>query len=113
MSNKKIVNVASVPKRSPFRYPGGKTWLVPLARRWWRSLERKPKLLVESFAGGGIIGLTAVFEGFVDHVVLVEKDPEVAAVWKCVFSPNFGELANRILAFQVRQTDNKKVPANP
>ncbi len=24
-----IVNVASVPQRSPFRYPGGKTWLVP------------------------------------------------------------------------------------
>ena len=23
------VNVASVPHRSPFRYPGGKTWLVP------------------------------------------------------------------------------------
>jgi DNA adenine methylase len=79
MSTKKIVNVASVPKRSPFRYPGGKTWLVPLARKWWQSLNRKPKLLVESFTGGGIIGLTAAFEGFVDHVVLVEKDPEVSA----------------------------------
>src|SRR5260370_34987117 len=29
-----IVNVASVPQRSPFRYPGGKTWLVPHVRRW-------------------------------------------------------------------------------
>lgn len=28
----KIVNVASVPFRSPFRYPGGKTWLVPQIR---------------------------------------------------------------------------------
>lgn len=26
----RVVNVASVPQRSPFRYPGGKTWLVPL-----------------------------------------------------------------------------------
>jgi hypothetical protein len=26
---KKPVNVAAVPLRSPFRYPGGKTWLVP------------------------------------------------------------------------------------
>ena len=25
----KTVNVASVPQRSPFRYPGGKTWFVP------------------------------------------------------------------------------------
>ena len=23
---KSIINVASVPQRSPFRYPGGKTW---------------------------------------------------------------------------------------
>ena len=30
----KPVNVASVPQRSPFRYPGGKTWLVPHIRRW-------------------------------------------------------------------------------
>ena len=25
----RAVNVASVPQRSPLRYPGGKTWLVP------------------------------------------------------------------------------------
>jgi len=24
-----VINVASVPQRSPFRYPGGKTWLIP------------------------------------------------------------------------------------
>lgn len=30
----KPVNVASVPQRSPFRYPGGKTWLVPYVRDW-------------------------------------------------------------------------------
>ena len=29
-----VVNVASVPQRSPFRYPGGKTWLVPVVRQW-------------------------------------------------------------------------------
>ncbi len=33
-----IVNVASVPQRSPFRYPGGKTWLVPRIRQWLKSL---------------------------------------------------------------------------
>ena len=31
------VNVASVPQRSPFRYPGGKTWLIPHIRRWLTS----------------------------------------------------------------------------
>jgi DNA adenine methylase len=112
MSNKKIVNVASVPNRSPFRYPGGKTWLVPLARKWWRSLKRKPGLLVEPFAGGGIIGLTAAFEGFVDNVVFVEKDPEVCAVWKCICSPACSELAEKILNFEVTEENVRNALAS-
>ena len=48
-----IVNVASVPHRSPFRYPGGKTWLVPRVREWLASLPQRPALFVEPFAGGG------------------------------------------------------------
>ena len=51
-----VVNVASVPQRSPFRYPGGKTWLVPCVRQWLQSLEKRPTVLVEPFAGGAIIG---------------------------------------------------------
>jgi DNA adenine methylase len=58
----KIVNVASVPLRSPFRYPGGKTWLVPRIRRWLASLPSKPDEFVEPFTGGGIVGLTVAFE---------------------------------------------------
>jgi len=38
----KPVNVASVPQRSPFRYPGGKTWFVPTFRRWMG--QKAPKL---------------------------------------------------------------------
>lgn len=38
--HKHVVNVASVPQRSPFRYPGGKTWLVPTARRWFSSADK-------------------------------------------------------------------------
>ena len=58
----KVVNVASVPQRSPFRYPGGKTWLVPRLRQWLRNLDWKPTLFVEPFTGGGIISLTVAFE---------------------------------------------------
>ena len=103
MPSKKIVNVASVPKRSPFRYPGGKTWLVPLARKWWQSRPSKPKHLIEPFAGGGIIGLTAAFEGFVEHVTFVELDPDVSAVWKCLFSDSYTSLIERILDFEVTE----------
>lgn len=112
MSSRKIVNVASVPKRSPFRYPGGKTWLVPLARKWLKSFDVQPKLLVEPFAGGGIIGLTAAFEELVSHVVFVEKDPEVAAVWKCILSSDYVELSRKILEFEVSSENVKSVLAD-
>ena len=94
------VNVASVPHRSPFRYPGGKTWLVPCARRWLRARPRV-RLLLEPFAGGGIVGLTAVFEGLAEHVHLVELDADVAAVWETVLSGGAEELAGRIEQFQL------------
>src|SRR2546428_11509422 len=82
----KAVNVASVPQRSPFRYPGGKTWLVPYFRRWVKSLGTKPHSLIEPFAGGGIITLTALFENLVDSALMVELDEQVAAVWQAIVS---------------------------
>ena len=75
------VNVASVPQRSPLRYPGGKTWLIPHIRYWLKGIEPRPKLLVEPFAGGGIVSLTAVMEGLVDRCLMVELDRDVAAFW--------------------------------
>lgn len=97
----KPVNVASVPQRSPFRYPGGKTWLVPLFRRWMFSLPAAPKLLIEPFAGGGIIGLTAAFEYLADEVLLVELDRQIAAVWKAILGGDAQWLAKRIVAFEL------------
>jgi len=97
----KPVNVASVPQRSPFRYPGGKTWFVPTFRRWIASRSTKPAILVEPFAGGGIISLTALFEDWVEKVVMVELDDEVAAVWETVVKGDAEWLANRILTFHI------------
>jgi DNA adenine methylase len=99
--HEKPVNVASVPQRSPFRYPGGKTWLVPLFRRWIMSLPTQPSVLVEPFAGGGIISLTAAFEQLADHVVMVELDEQIAAVWKTILSGDAEWLAKRILSFDL------------
>ena len=74
-------NVATVPQRSPLRYPGGKTWLIPHIRAWL-SRTRPPSLLVEPFAGGGIVSLTAVMEGLVKRAFMVDLDRDVAAFWR-------------------------------
>jgi DNA adenine methylase len=96
---KGIVNVASVPHRSPFRYPGGKTWLVPLVRRWLSSLPEKPTELIEPFAGGAIVGLSALFEQLVGRLVLVEIDEDVSAVWRVILNGKAELLAERIVSF--------------
>ncbi len=95
----RIVNVSSVPQRSPFRYPGGKTWLVPLVRKWLGSLETGAARLVEPFAGGGIVGLTAAFEGLAKQVVMVELDADVGSVWQTVLNGGGESLARRIMEF--------------
>ena len=107
----RVVNVASVPKRSPFRYPGGKTWLVPRIRQW---LSNNPaKELIEPFAGGGIVSLTAVMEGLVKRATMVELDEDIAAVWQTILQGGAEWLANRIVSFElsidsVREALNKE-----
>ncbi len=98
-----VVNVASVPQRSPFRYPGGKTWLVPRIRQWLASLPMKPTKFIEPFAGGAIVGLTVAFEQLANLVVLVERDEQVAAVWETIINTDDGAewLADRILNFRL------------
>lgn len=96
-----IVNVSSVPQRSPFRYPGGKTWLVPRLRQWLMSHHDKPTELIEPFAGGGIVSLTAVFEELVDSVIMVELDDDVASVWKTILGADARWLAERITSFEL------------
>ncbi len=96
-----IVNVASVAQRSPFRYPGGKTWLIPRVRSWLRSQPEAVEELVEPFAGGAIVGLTAAFEGLAKRVTLVEMDPDIAAVWITILQGRGGWLAQRIVNFRL------------
>lgn len=104
----KPVNVASVPQRSPFRYPGGKTWLVPVFRRWMMSLLSEPAVLVEPFAGGGIISLTAAFEQLVGRIVMVELDEQIASVWKAILGGDAEWLAKRILSFELTTESAKQ-----
>lgn len=82
----KVVNVAQIPQRSPLRYPGGKTWLVPHVRSWLKSLPKTPRLFIEPFTGGGIVSLTVAFEELAEHVTMVELDHHVAVLWKTMLS---------------------------
>ena len=100
--NNKVVNVASVPNRSPFRYPGGKTWLIPTVRKWLSA--KCEKKLIEPFCGGGIVALTAAAENLVDTVTMIEMDADVAAVWKVILDDG-DWLVQRILGFQMN-TEN-------
>ena len=93
-----VVNVASVPQRSPLRYPGGKTWLVPEIRKYLAGLDFRPEVFVEPFAGGGIASLTAVMDCYVDRAVLCERDPDISNLWQCMLD-DAEELARRVEGF--------------
>lgn len=85
------INVAQVRQLSPFRYPGGKTWLVPDVRAWLQSFPRRPALFIEPFAGGAMAGLSVAAEGLADQVLLGELDEDVAAVWAVIFAGSDAE----------------------
>lgn len=92
-------NVASVPQRSPLRYPGGKTWLIPHIRAWLGSLPHPPRLLLEPFCGGGVVSLTAAAEGLAEQCLMAEIDRGVAAFWHAALRRG-AELRERIAAFE-------------
>jgi len=66
-----------------------------------QAIDLKPELLVEPFAGGSIISLTALFEKLVEKVIMIELDSEVAAVWETVMEGHAEWLADRILGFDL------------
>ena len=103
------VNVSQVPKRSPLRYPRGKTWLIPHIREWLgKEQPTKPRVLVEPFAGGATATLTAVAEGLVDTAVIAEIDPDVNALWQAALHQN-QELRERVLEFQVSEESVREI----
>jgi len=107
----KVINVSSVPQRSPFRYPGGKTWLIPYVRQWLGSTNSQNKELIEPFAGGGIVSLTAVAEKRVKQALMVELDEDVAAVWQTLLSNDAQWLGDKIVAFTVTKSNVESVLA--
>ncbi len=113
-SPKKPVNIAAVPLRSPFRYPGGKTWLVPQLRCWLLSKGTPPAHFIEPFAGGAIASMTAGFERLARHVIFAEMDEGVGAVWRVVLNGEAEWLAKEILSFKVTLNEvQQRLEATP
>ncbi|GGY79501.1 DNA methyltransferase [Cellvibrio zantedeschiae] len=105
-------NVSQVKQLSPFRYPGGKTWLVPEIRRWLLNSKSKPSAFVEPFAGGAMASLTAAAESLAHKVVMTELDDDVAAVWETLISGSDADvnwLNNKILNFEVCLDSVRKI----
>lgn len=85
---------------SPLRYPGGKSRLAPFISQLLRSQTTRPTRYVEPYAGGAGAALRLLFEEEVEHVVLNDADPGIAALWRAVFD-NSNELIARIRTCKV------------
>ena len=93
-------HISTVPLRSPLRYPGGKTWLIPHLEEWLSALPERPEVFVEPFCGGATASLLAIAEDYADKAVMVEKDEAIANFWKYLLEhPN--TLCERIENFEL------------
>ena len=66
---------------SPLRYPGAKRQLFHVLKAIINSNVPPPRLFVEPFCGGASVGLRFAGIGVVEHLVLADADPLVAAFW--------------------------------
>src|ERR1041384_3897254 len=101
---------------SPFRYPGGKSWLVPYVRRWLHYLGKQgkqPVNFIEPFAGGANIGLTVASEKLAKHVILVELDEEVAAVWQTILNGGNRWLADKVRNYPISYASVNRLLLQP
>ena len=85
-----------VPHAAPCATLGWKPWLIPHIREWLS--HSQARVLIEPFAGGGIVSLTAVMEKLVDQAVMVERDHDVAAFWHTVLQDG-ARLAEQVQQF--------------
>ena len=99
--NRAPANAERKPLLSPFRYPGGKTWLRPIIRKW---LKRPVAQLIEPFGGGAVISLTALNEGLTKQAIILERDPSVASVWASMLNGEATWLCRKIQDFKATPT---------
>jgi DNA adenine methylase len=79
------------------RYPGGKTWLIPFFHSWAKGQQNK--LIVEPFAGGASIALSCLEANICQKALLIELDPNIAAVWKTILGREWKRFTEKIKTF--------------
>ena len=67
---------------SPLRYPGGKGLLLRFAREVVLRNAPPGPTHIEPFAGGAAVAMGLLRSGDVDHAIIGDADPAVAAFWK-------------------------------
>ena len=98
---------------SVFRYPGGKTWFVPIFGRWLSTLPNAPIRIVEPFVGGGVVTLNALHKGWVASALIAEIDPRVCAVWRTILTDHVA-FKSMIRAFDpTQETVAELLASNP
>ncbi len=79
---------------SPLRYPGGKNKLAPFIAKICIDNELCDNY-IEPYSGGASVALTLLMEGFVEKVIINDKDRSIYAFWHSVLH-NTSELCDRI-----------------
>jgi DNA adenine methylase len=64
-------------------------------------MSHHPHEFAEPFAGGGIVGLSVLFEGLAQKLTLVEIDRDIGAVWRTILSIQGERLASEIVSFRL------------
>jgi DNA adenine methylase len=94
---------------SPFRYPGGKSWLRHIIVDWLNEIDFKPTLFLEAFGGGASVSLAVAEVVAARRVLIVERDPQVAAVWRTILGNDWKRLTRLIRRFRVSRRSVRKV----
>lgn len=59
-------------------FPGRKHWFVQDAARFFQ--KRPCATLIEAFAGSAVVGLSLLYAGIIERLIVVEKDPAVVCL---------------------------------
>lgn len=79
--------------KSPFRYPGGKAYLLPEIQAAIRASGSDVKYYAEPYAGGAGAAIELLANGIVDKVLLNDADPRIFCAWQAMLTETDGFLA--------------------